>query len=125
VTADKLLHYHPGAQFNWTSEGDWSALEWQGPGEKPDEAEFAALPWPISPVPAFITPRQAKLALLGLGKLDEIDAAVAASDRATQISWEYAIEFRREDPLLNSLAASLGWTAEGLDDFFRDAAAIA
>ena len=60
-------------------------------------------------VPQSVSPRQLKLALLGAGLLDEIEAFVAGSTvpRAAQISWEYAVEYRRDDPMLNQMAGML------------------
>jgi hypothetical protein len=72
----------------------------------------AALP------PDSITPRQCRLLLLQQGLLDDVEAMIAAQDEATRITWEYALEFRRDDPLLNALAANLGLTDEQIDEFF-------
>jgi hypothetical protein len=43
-----------------------------------------------------------------------------------RITWEYATEFRRNDPLLNQLAANLTppLTAEQIDQFFIAAAQL-
>ena len=43
---------------------------------------------------------------------------IAAQDRATQITWQFASVFLRDDPLLISLAANLGLTTAQIDDFF-------
>jgi hypothetical protein len=60
-------------------------------------------------VPLSVTPRQLRLALLGAGKLDQVEAFVAsgAAPPAAVISWGYATEFLRSDPMLNQLAAVL------------------
>lgn len=79
---------------------------------------------PLQPFIASVTPRQAKLALLGAGLLDQVEAAVAASDKATQISWEYAIEFRRSEPLINDLGKQLGLTDEQIDQLFITASQL-
>ena len=57
-------------------------------------------PEQVITVPQVITMRQAKLVLLKAGILDDVDAAVANADRATQIEWEYATEVRRDWPTL-------------------------
>lgn len=124
MSGDKLLHYYPGAQFNWSREGDWTALEWQGPGEQPTEAEFATLPWPVAPVPDPVTTRQAKLALFAAGMLDAADAALAQAGKAAQIEWEYAVTFERSNPLIAQVGGALGLTEEQIDDLFRAAAAL-
>ena len=46
MSSEKISHYSPGASWNWPSENDYSTLQWFGPGDKPTEAELAALPWP-------------------------------------------------------------------------------
>jgi len=60
-------------------------------------------------IPASVTPRQLRLALLFAGKLDQVEAFVASghAPKAAVISWEYATEFLRGDPMLNELAGAL------------------
>jgi hypothetical protein len=54
-----------------------------------------------------------------------VQAAVdAAPDSATKITWEYATEFLRTDPLIASIGAVLGLTDEQIDDLFTTAAAL-
>jgi hypothetical protein len=43
---------------------------------------------------------------------------IANQDEATKITWEYALEFRRDDPLLLQLAKNLNLTEEQIDQFF-------
>lgn len=74
-------------------------------------------PEPV-PVPQVLTARQAKRVLLAAGWLDDVDAAVASADRATQIDWEYAMEVRRDWPALISMAQALGMTSAQLDGLF-------
>lgn len=81
----------------------------------------------ISPPPAVpesVTPRQVRLLLLGQGLLDQVEQIIAASDRATQITWEFASEFQRDNPLLLALAQNLNLTEAQVDEFFIAAAAI-
>ena len=73
-------------------------------------------------VPASITPRQCRLILMAKGLLPQVEAMIAQQDEATRITWEYAIEFRRNDPLLAALSANLGLTSEQIDEFFIAAA---
>ena len=49
---------------------------------------------------------------------------IKAQDRATQITWEFASEFRRDDPLLDKLATNLDLTQPQIDQFFIAAAAL-
>ena len=75
-------------------------------------------------VPESITPRQVRLLLLQQGLLDQVEAMIAAQDRATQITWQFASVFLRDNPLLVALAANLGLTTAQIDGFFTDAAAL-
>ena len=65
---------------------------------------------PVVVVPTSVTPRQARLALLQIGKLDAVSAALTAIPdparrTAAQIEWEYATVIERNSPLVTSLAA--------------------
>lgn len=88
------------------------------------------VPWEIEEpppaVPQSVTPRQVRLLLLQQGLLDNVEALIAQQERAAQITWEFAIEFHRDDPLLNALAAhpSINLTTEQLDQFFTVAATL-
>lgn len=73
-------------------------------------------------VPRSITPRQCRLILMAQGLLTQVEEMIQQQDEATRITWEYALEFRRDDPLLTQLAVSLGLTDEQIDQFFIAAA---
>lgn len=75
-------------------------------------------------VPQAITIRQAKLALLSAGLLDDVDAAIAQADRTTQIEWEYATEVHRNWPTLRSVQGAVGLTDEQVDELFIRAASL-
>ena len=80
-------------------------------------------------IPASVTARQARLALLQIGKLDAVSAALAAipdpaQRTAAQIEWEYATVIERNSPLVQSLAAGLGLTAPAIDALFEAASRI-
>lgn len=67
-----------------------------------------------------LSPRQIRLALILMGlSLDEIDAALASLPEPTKslarVSWEYSLEFYRDDSLVDSVSALLGWTSEQAD----------
>ena len=78
----------------------------------------------IVPVPGVVSRRQARLLLLGQGLLDQVEAMMATQDRAAQITWQDATEFKRNDPLLKGLATNLGLTEEQIDQFFIAAAQL-
>lgn len=75
-------------------------------------------------VPASVTPRQVRLLLLAQGLLESVEAMIASSTEDVRITWQYAQEFKRNDPLLTQLGANLGLTSEQIDQFFIDAAAL-
>ena len=82
-----------------------------------ESAYVAPPPEPVK-VPQIITIRQAKLVLLAADLLDDVDAAVAQADRATQIEWEYCTEVNRQWPTLLVLASALGLDSDDLDGLF-------
>ena len=88
--------------------------------------EIAAIENAPIPVPQVVSRRQARLLLLQQGLLDQVEVMIALQDRATQITWADAIEFKRNDPLLLALAAApeLNLTSEQLDQFFIAAAQL-
>lgn len=79
---------------------------------------------PATVPPQTITPRQCRVALLQKGMLADVEQMISQQDEATRITWEYALEFRRDDQLLIQLAASLGLTPEQIDEFFIEASKI-
>ena len=85
-------------------------------------------PEPAAEVPAEVTMRQARLALLGAGLLDDVEAAIdAMSDpakAAARIEWDYSNTLRRDHPLVATLGAGLGLTSGQLDDLFIAAGAL-
>lgn len=85
-------------------------------------------PVQISPIPQSVTMRQARLALLGAGKLAEVDAAIAALSEPTrtaaQIEWEYSNEVQRHNGIVSQLGPALGLTDAQIDALFVAAAAL-
>ncbi len=85
-------------------------------------------PEPATVVPPEVTMRQARLALLGAGLLDDVETAIdAMSDpakTAARIEWDYSNTLRRDHPLVTTLGAGLGLTGGQLDDLFIAASAL-
>ena len=84
-------------------------------------------PVPVAPEPGpvtSVTMRQARLALLAAGRLDDVDAAVASAPRAVQIEWEYATTVERASPLVAAIGAGLSMDDAALDDLFAGAARL-
>jgi hypothetical protein len=67
-----------------------------------------------------VSPRQARLALLAASLLDAVESELAKPEnRAERIQWEYALEIRREDPLVSTISAGLGFTKTQTDELFE------
>jgi len=83
---------------------------------------FTAPAAPAPSVPQTVSRAQFILALLDLDLLDEVETAIAAADRATQINYKERLEFERTYPLVMTMAAALGKTAAEVDALFMLAA---
>lgn len=84
---------------------------------------------PVPPVPAEVTMRQARTALLLAGKLDDVQAAIdgivdATNRRVAQIAWDYSSVVQRHYGLVAALAPGLGLTDDQVDDLFRTAGGL-
>ena len=103
------LHVHsPQINFDY---GGYTLVEWE-------------MEEPAPSVPTSVTPRQVRLLLLQQNLLASVEAMIAQQDEATKITWQYALEFRRDDALLNQLATNLNLTQEQIDQFFITAASL-
>jgi len=67
--------------------------------------------------PQSITARQARIALLHNGLLDDIEAMLAIN-REYQITWEYATEIERNHPIISAMALQTNITEEQIDNLF-------
>lgn len=98
----------------------------------PSDATLAAAivaPEPPAPVPEWVTRRQLKQWLIEHGQLAGVEAALnaIADDTARAVAlnwWVESQDFRRDHPLVASLAAALGLTSADVDAAFREAAAL-
>ena len=86
-------------------------------------------PPPPPPVaPASVTMRQARLALLGAGLLDDVEAAIAAlpspQKEAARIEGEYSQEVQRYNGFVPVLALALGMTEAQTDALLIAAAGL-
>lgn len=82
-----------------------------------------------NPVPSSVAMRQARLALLGAGLLDNVEDALAKipddmQRRAAQIEWEYAQSVSRNSPWVLELSQALGLSSDNLDELFRAASRL-
>lgn len=73
-------------------------------------------------VPTSITVKQARLALLKIGKLNDVATAINSLEspikEQIQIEWEYATEIYRNHNFIETLGASLGLDKVVLDELF-------
>jgi hypothetical protein len=73
---------------------------------------------PAVVIPEGVTPRQARLALNAIDKLDEVNAAVAQADKSFQIAWEFSNEVKRYDPGVLAIAEIVNLSSQQLDELF-------
>jgi len=76
-------------------------------------------------IPYSITPRQARQALMRYGITEEMILSAIESlpninnlRSDARITWEYSVEFHRDNPLVVSMANILGWTSAQLDSLW-------
>lgn len=107
VTWHDVVRRQAETQFTGLEDGNW-VIQTIDPATLPPT------------VPASITPRQCRLVLMQQGLLPQIEEMIAQSTDDVKITWEYALEFRRDDPLLNQFAANVTppLTSEQIDQFF-------
>ena len=95
--------------------------------EETAEIEARKIPGPV-PAPSEITMRQARLALLGAGKLAAVGAAIAAMPEpqksAANIEWEYSNTVQRHNGFVAALGPALGLTADQIDALFVAGSAL-
>lgn len=82
----------------------------------------------VNPVPTCVTMRQARLALLAVGKLTAVATAIANmpspdKDRAA-IEWEYSTTVQRQSTLVMALGPALDLDGTALDTLFIAAATL-
>lgn len=103
----------------WVACPDGCEIGWLYDGE-----EFTTPAPTISPVPIAVTPLQMRRALRIAGLKAGIDTFLAQAGEEAEEAWEYAVEIRRDDVLVNMAATALNKSPEELDDLFRLAASI-
>lgn len=79
---------------------------------------------PPPAAPDSVSARQFKLQLLAAGLLDDVGAWVQAQDQAVQIAYENSGSFVRNEPMMQTGFAALGFTEEQIDAFFTAAAEL-
>ena len=77
-----------------------------------------------NPVPQQVTMRQARLALLSAGLLDDVEMVITAAGREAQLEWEYAAVVERSNPAVAAVQQQEALTDAQIDDLFREAAKL-
>lgn len=92
------------------------------------DGEFVSPEPPAPEMPQTVTMRQARLAMLSAGILDDVESLIQQmpgdEGRAARIDWEYALDVRRDWPLIDGLGSQLGMTDQQIDDLFVAAASV-
>ena len=66
---------------------------------------------PLAPSVLIATKYKFRMALLNAGLLDDIESFIAVTeDTAVKIAWQYADEYRTDDPLVLGMGDALGKT---------------
>lgn len=74
-------------------------------------------------IPKTITLRQARLYLLSIELLDDLEEIIN-QDRAYQIEWEYANTIERDSPLVTIMGQALKLDDDAIDNMFKEASQI-
>jgi len=94
-------------------------LQWLADGNTP-------LPYVEPPIgtPTAVTMVQARLALLAIGLLDDVEAGISSMSKASQIEWEFRPTVERPSELVQSLAVTLNLDSAALDELFTAASKL-
>lgn len=114
-----LLPEHEGNHFEVESISGWPAYRMNADR---DGLELAPTGTSQTFIPAQVTMRQARLALLGAGLLASVDAAINAlpspAKEAARIEWDYSSAVERNRGLVLQLGGALGLSSAQLDALF-------
>lgn len=117
----------------WVAAENPKASQWTLLPPRPsDDAQWSGSEWvvPLPSIPASISARQIRLWLVRNGvSLASVDAAIDAIQDPMQrdlvrVEWDFAPYVERSHPMLVPLAASLGLTAQQVDQAFLEAAIL-
>lgn len=96
---------------------EWNGVSWIKTNKSPEQT--------LSEKRGLVcTPRQIRLWLNNHNLLSSVEAAVDSADEVTKIEWKYAIEFRRDHPMLQSIGSALGLSSSDMDSLFKEASVL-
>jgi hypothetical protein len=103
---------------------DWRAyLEWLELGNTPGPADVL-----LVVEPASVTMRQARLQLLSMGLLGQVDQAMAAlqgtAGDVARIEWEFAATVEKSNATAKAIMAALELNEEQVSLFFEEASRL-
>lgn len=82
----------------------------------------------VVPIPQEITMRQARLALLDIGLLANVQTAINTlpepDKTKAQIEWEYSNALQRDNPFVTTLGTALGLSSDDIDNLFITASGL-
>lgn len=123
VTNDPFMLFipHYAEQFQIVDDNCQSGMVLQNGGWE--------LPAPLpAPVPQEITMRQARLALLDIGLLANVQTAINTlpepDKTKAQIEWEYSNALQRSNPFVTTLGTALGLSSDDIDNLFITASRL-
>lgn len=121
INAGRVVN-HAEAEADYAAAQGWVPALDSRIGDLWDGEAFVPAPPAPPVVPPSVTMRQARLALLGAGLLDDVDAAINAlpspQKEAARIEWEYSQEVQRHNGFVSVLAPLLGLTDAQTDALF-------
>lgn len=117
------------ADEGFAHEQGWIVSEVAAIGDLWDGVSFSKPPAPPAPVPASVTRRQAREALLNVGLLDDVEMAIAVikdetERRRAEIYWMDSATFERNSAMLAQIGGRIGLSDTDIDELFIAAAAL-
>lgn len=105
ILGEVLGRNWPDDQWNWTNEGDYSTLEWFGPGPKPSMAQInAATVGFVSPYRLY---KSTLIRRLTEGEAVTLTALLDASPVKSKMLWEASEWLGSDDPLFADLTVAI------------------
>ena len=114
---NNTLHFLDSAEFEYLLPADCTPIT-----DEEAQAIQADIEANKPVVVPTITMRQARLALLADGLLDDIEAAITQPD--DKIWWDYSTTVERNHPLVDAVLTALGKTKAEIDAMFIAAATL-